>query len=187
MKQLHSRKPNRLQNYDYSQNGAYFVTICAKDRAHLFAEIHVTETPAVGATAPGRPFPQICPIVKLTEIGNLVYETIQLQNKNDVSIDCFVIMPNHIHMIVVFASQAGDRGRASVIAAQSARTGDRGRSPLHQIVRNIKSFVTKKIGFSPWQRSFHDHIIRNNGEYTKVAQYIENNPYLWTDDCYYQQ
>jgi putative transposase len=152
---LPSRKPNRLEGYDYSLNGAYFVTICAKDRTEIFS--HITESAIQGR-----------PQVRLTEIGKCVYETILAASHGDVTIDRYVIMPNHIHMIVVI----------------HAETGDRGRSPLQIIVRNIKSFVTKQIGYSPWQKSFHDHIIRNEKDHVRIAEYIENNPVMWEGDCF---
>ena len=178
---LPQRKKNRLQNYDYSQCGAYFVTICAKDRANLFGEI-------VGATVPGRPntqyypntqyrpntryYPntaQYCPYVHLNEIGEIINIAILHNNRNGIIIDKYVIMPNHIHMIVVIETQAGDRGR----------------SPLQTIIRNMKAYVTKQIGFSPWQKSFHDHIIRNEKDYLRIAKYIENNPAKWEEDYFY--
>ena len=150
------RKSIRLQNYDYSRNGAYFVTFCAMHRKCLFGHI-------VGATALGRPH------VTLTTLGKCIDETIIIANRDDVRMAKYVIMPNHIHMIVTI--QPG--------------TGDRGRSPLQEIVRNIKSFPTKQIGYSPWQKSVHDHIIRNNFEYEKIWRYIDTNPQRWTEDRYY--
>ena len=78
-------------------------------------------------------------------------------------------MPNHIHMIVNIIPDSDDRGRSS----------------LQQVIRNIKSFVTKKIGHSIWQARFHDHIIRNEAEYQQIWKYIDENPIKWQDDCYY--
>jgi REP element-mobilizing transposase RayT len=78
-------------------------------------------------------------------------------------------MPNHIHMIIIIDSEAGDRGR----------------SPLQTIIRNMKAYVSKQIGFSPWQKSFHDHIIRNEEDFNSIAEYIDNNPSNWADDCFY--
>lgn len=157
---LPKRKMIRLKGYDYSQNGAYFVTLCAKDRVNLFGQI------VVGATAPGRPS------VSLSALGKCIDETIKNVNVtegNDAKIDVYVVMPNHIHFIVTICSDAGDRGR----------------SPLHIVVRNIKSYVSKWAGFSPWQKSFHDHIIRDEQEYQKIWQYIETNPLVWEEDCFY--
>ncbi|MDR0490876.1 MAG: hypothetical protein LBH28_06495 [Oscillospiraceae bacterium] len=158
MRELSTRKPNRLKGYDYSRNGAYFVTMCVKDRHEIFGQI-------VGATVPGRPS------MEYSELGKFIDETIMYYIKinTDVIFDRYVIMPNHIHMIIIIRSE----------------TGDRGRSPLQFIVRNLKSYVTKQAGFSLWQKSFHDHIIRNENEYNKIADYIDNNPMLWKDDCFY--
>jgi REP element-mobilizing transposase RayT len=157
VRELPNRKPNRLRNYDYSQRGIYYVTICTKDRAELFG--------TVGATVPGRPN------VELSDMGNIVHEAIlHNANNNDVVIDHYVIMPNHIHMLIVICP----------------KTGDRGRSPLQTIIRNMKAYVTKQIGFSPWQKSFNDHIVRNDDEYRIIAEYIDNNPARWLEDCFHQ-
>ena len=156
MKELPVRKNIRLKGYDYSRAGAYFVTICVQDGHEMLGNV-------VGATAPGRPF------VTLTPLGICVNETIQIANKNGVKIDKYVIMPNHIHMIVCLHGSAGDRGR----------------SPLQHVVRNIKSYVTKWAGFSPWQKSFHDRMIRDEAEYQRISQYIDENPARWKEDCYY--
>jgi REP element-mobilizing transposase RayT len=132
--------------------------MCVKDRHEIFGQI-------VGATVPGRPS------MEYSELGKFIDETIMYYIKinTDVIFDRYVIMPNHIHMIIIIRSE----------------TGDRGRSPLQFIVRNLKSYVTKQAGFSLWQKSFHDHIIRNENEYNKIADYIDNNPMLWKDDCFY--
>ena len=171
MKELPIRKQIRLRNYDYSQTGCYFVTICVKGKHELLGTL-------VGATVPGRPhcvpgYPQI----ELTELGYSVKSAITYYNANSIAIiDKYAIMPNHIHMIIVIRPTAGDRGR---------ETGDRGRSPLQEIVRNLKSYVTKTAGFSPWQRSFHDHIIRNDEDYLRIWKYIDENPARWPEDIYY--
>ena len=164
MKEFPVRKQVRLRNYDYSQAGCYFVTICVKDKHELLGTL-------VGATVLGRPY------VELSELGYSVDSAIDFYNANSIAIiDKYVIMPNHIHMIIVIRPTAGDRGR---------ETGDRGRSPLQHIVRNLKSYVTKTVGFSPWQRSFHDHIIRNDEDYLRIWQYIDENPARWFEDVYY--
>ena len=171
MKELPVRKQIRLKNYDYSQSGCYFVTICVKDKHELLGTI-------VGAPVPSR---QYCvleyPEVELTELGYRIESAITYYNANSIAIiDKYVIMPNHIHMIIVIRQTAGDRGRGA---------GDRGRSPLQEIVRNLKSYVTKTAGFSPWQRSFHDHIIRNDEDYLRIWKYIDENPARWSEDKYY--
>ena len=154
--ELSERKSMRLKDYDYSQNGGYFITICVKDKHELLGKI-------VGTTALGRPN------IELMETGCCIAETIQKANTDCVKIDKYVIMPNHIHMIVILDQEADDRGRSS----------------LQQVVRNIKSYVTKQIGFSVWQKSFYDHIIRNKDEYLEIWKYIDENPAKWAEDKYY--
>lgn len=161
MGDLPKRKNMRLKDYDYSQNGAYFITICVKDKQELLGKIDV------GATVPGRSASS--PQIELSEIGRIVDVAIKHNEKNDVTISKYVIMPNHIHMIVLIRSD----------------TGDRGRSPLQLIVRNMKAFITKQIGFSFWQRSYYDHIIRNEDEYRRIWQYIDTNPAKWAEDKYF--
>jgi len=158
MREMTKRKPNRILNHDYRQNGAYFVTFCVKDRHEILGEI-------VGATVPGRPN-----IIKLSEIGKTVDDAIMYYNENlqGVVFDRYVIMPNHIHAIVVIRHE----------------TNGEVRSPLQYIVRNLKSYVTKKTGFSLWQKSFHDHIIRDKSDYNRISEYIENNHANWENDCF---
>ncbi len=160
MKDLAVRKKIRLKDYDYSQAGHYFITMCVKDRHELLGKV-------VGATVLGRPCP--APYVELTDIGRVVDAAIKYNDRDNISIRQFVVMPNHIHMI---------------IAIMALDTGDRGRSPLQMILRNMKAYVTKQIGFSMWQKSYHDHIIRNEKEYYQIWQYIDENPTRWSEDCY---
>ena len=154
--ELPVRKNIRAKGYDYTSAGYYFVTICVKDRLEMLGKI-------VGTVALDRP------LVELTPIGQCVAETIKIANRNNVRIDKYVVMPNHIHLIVVL-----DQG-----------TDDRGRSSLQQVVRNIKSFATKRFGSPLWQPRFHDHIIRGEAEYQKIWQYIDSNPQRWEEDEYY--
>ena len=156
MEELPKRKPNRLKDYDYRKAGTYFVTVCAKGRNEIFGEI-------VGATVLGRPH------TKLSDLGAIIETAIKYYHANGIAVfDGYVIMPNHAHFIMVIEPKAGDRGR----------------SPLQYLVRNLKSYVTKKAGFSPWQKSFHDHIIRSESDYIRIKEYIANNPANWEQDCF---
>jgi len=157
LKELPVRKDIRLKGYDYAQPGYYFVTFCVKDKHELLGSV-------VGATDLGRP-----PVVELTNLGKCIEKSIQMACRDGVRIDKYVIMPNHAHCLIAILP----------------KTGDRGRSPLHHIVRNIKSYATKEFGYSIWQKSYHDHIIRDEAEYKLIWQYIDENPATWTDDCYY--
>ena len=162
-KELPKRKVNRLRGYDYSRAACYFVTICVRKRDELLGEV-------VGDTVLGVP---CAPIVRLNEFGKVVDGAIKYYNNMNggVIFDKYIIMPNHVHMIVVLCGE----------------TGDRGRSPLQYIVRNLKSYVTKQIGFSPWQKSFHDRIIRNEEEYRQMREYINENPANWDNDEYHSR
>ena len=189
MKQLPQRKKNRLYGYDYSRNGAYFVTICTKNWERLFWE-------PVGAIS-NRP-----PQYELTRIGKIVEIAIE-QLDRCVIIDNYVIMPNHLHLIIFIddanSNRRTDSGRTdsgrTEFAPTVSSTDSNGRTnsgrtefapTVSSIVRYMKSYVTKQIGFSPWQKSFHDRIIRDEQEYYKIAEYIKNNPTKWETDCFNQ-
>jgi len=148
MPTLPIRKINRLQGYDYSQNGAYFITVCAKDRKCLFGKIN-----------------GVHPV--LTNIGHIIESEIAVmaETYDAVRIGCHVIMPNHVHMIIFI-----ENGRT-----QFAPT-------ISRIIKQWKGAITKIVGFSPWQKSFHDRIIRNDDEYCRIVEYIENNPEMWHND-----
>jgi hypothetical protein len=105
---LSARKSNRLENYDYSQNGAYFVTLCAKEHAEIFGRI-------VGATVPGRP-----PHADLSELGQFIDEAILCNIRDNVSMPRYVIIPNHVYMIVV-SVETGDRGEFEVAGDRDGR------------------------------------------------------------------
>lgn len=151
------RKPTRLKEYDYGTPGAYFVTICTKEKKHLLCKI-------VGAGLCARP-QNI-----LTPIGKEIEKSIDYIDKNykGVKIDKYVIMPNHIHLIVIINDSGGD-----------------GTPPLQSIIGQLKSYVTKKYGKPLFQRSYHDHIIRNEEDYRKIWEYIDGNVERWDKDCYY--
>ena len=167
MQKLHCRKSIRLKNYDYSSNGYYFVTICVQNREKLFGEI-------VGATLCGRPNNPDKIITKWL---------LELENKfNDIKIDEYIIMPNHIHFII---KRTGDH---------TGSTGDHTGSPLRDIVGWFKTMTTNeyivgvKCGkFIPfkgrlWQRNYYEHIIRNYDDYINISEYIQNNPLKWEYD-----
>ena len=185
MSNLPIRKPNRLFNYDYARNGAYFVTVCVYKHQNFLGRVIVNDNDNIVC---GRSFDgarlidgEYSAKIKLTPLGECVDETIKnVNNNNNVKIDKYVIMPNHIHLIVVICDKTGDRNFGG-------NAGDRGRSPLQYIVRNIKSYVSKYAGFAVWQKSFHDHIIRDENDYRRIAEYIETNPQKWFNDCFYNE
>ena len=87
-----------------------------------------------------------------------------------VRVDKYVVMPNHIHVILNIENNRGSALRSPTI---------------NTIVNQMKGYVTKQIGFSIWQKSFHDHIIRTEQEYREISDYIDQNPQKWQEDCYY--
>jgi REP element-mobilizing transposase RayT len=161
MRELSTRKRMRLENYDYSQNGAYYITICVKDRYEMLGEIDV------GAIH-NRPH------VILSEYGKLVDSSImQISDYSDTYVDKYVIMPNHVHMILMVNTD-GEHGRLRIAPTNISVT-----------VQQLKRRVTKQIGFSIWQKSFHDRIIRDEDDYSRIYQYIDENPAKWQEDRYY--
>jgi len=162
MDKLPQRKNIRLQNYDYSQTGYYFVTICTKDRINIFGNIVVADDPVCHKST-----------METNEIGEIVKNC---WNKIDdiydnAKTDAFCIMPNHVHGIIVVGQ------------------GGQSRPPLPKIIQGFKS-VTTRMCFKYdikilWQRNYYDHIIRNEHEYQSICEYIENNPLKWIEDEYY--
>ena len=158
---LPKRKNIRLKDYDYSQPGYYFITICTKGKHPLFDNI-------VGAAT--------CrPHIELTRIGQIV--DISINNICGVypyiSVDKYVIMPNHIHMIL----RVGIMQNGRQVAAPT----------IQMVVGNMKRYASMQAGLSLWQSGFHDHIIRNEPNYQRIWQYIDENPARWADDQYYAQ
>ncbi len=159
---LPKRKQIRLPDYDYSSPGAYFVTICTRDRRCILSEI------TVGA-AISRP-----PEVRLTRYGEIV----DLAIRNipsvypSVSVDHYVIMPNHIHLILQI--HCVEDGR--MISAPTIST----------VVGQMKRWISRQAGTALWQKSYHEHVIRNENDYRDIWEYIENNPIRWAEDRYYE-
>ena len=139
--ELPVRLRNRLENYDYSQNGAYFITICTKNRAKILSRI-LPEDARVALLPYGK--------------------TVEFFILNVPEIVKYVVMPDHIHMIILLDGQQIPYEKKTA-----------------EIVRSIKTLVTKTIGVSIFQRSYYDHIIRNREDFEQVWKYIENNPYKW--------
>ena len=153
------RKKNRLQNYDYSQNGAYFITICTDQRKCLLSTIveAIMDRPAYA---------------QLTDAGEKVENAINGIPKHypNVRAEKYVIMPNHIHLLLVIDTLHG----RSVIAPT-----------VSTVIRHMKGFATRQIGRNIFQKSFHDHIIRRESDYEMIWEYIDTNPAQWETDCFY--
>jgi len=158
---LPKRKNIRLKEYDYSKNGAYFITVCVNGRNHLLWEN------CVGANSV-RPN-ETSQLSNYGLIVNVAINNIQ-KYYSDVIVNKYVIMPNHIHMIICLSDNCGRTMFAPTIS---------------RIIKQMKEYVTKQIGFSLWQKSFHDHIIRNDEEYKILWEYIDTNSLKWELDKYF--
>ena len=149
------RKPNRIPEYDYGTNGAYFVPICTQDRKKILSNI----------VGDGFPVPKPCGIIAQDIIRHIP------EKYPSVTVDKYVIMPDHIHILMKFDWDFG--------------TGNP--SPtLGNVIGWYKYRVTKQInsemntkGAKIFQRSYYDHVIRNQQDYNEIWQYIENNPRKW--------
>ena len=151
------RKPLRLPQYDYAAPGGYFVTICTEGRRKILSNI-------VGEGLCALPEADLTPIGTEVEKAILHMETAY----ESVSVDSYVIMPNHVHLVLMLHPAGGHGG-----------------PPLHQIIGRFKSYTTHLYGGQLWQRSFYDHVIRNEEDLRSVREYIAHNPARWWEDELY--
>ena len=160
---LPKRKPTRLKEYDYGAPGAYFITICTNDRKCILGDI-------VGqGLAPAE--------IILSQYGKIAKEQLlDLENRyKTIKIDKYVIMPNHIHIIIFLDNTAGASPRPTI----------------SDIICSFKSLTTRICNTSVkkpqkiFQISFHDHIIRGDKDYQKIWEYIDTNVLRWEKDCFY--
>lgn len=177
----------RLQTWDYSNNGAYFITICTQNRHHFFGNINNG-------------------IMQLSEIGKLA-EQFWYEIPNHfpmVELGNFVVMPNHVHGILIIDKTNDESFSESVETRQclvstihsntiigSSRFQNQGKNTISSIVGSYKSIVTKiSRQINPnfgWQSLFHDHIIRNLKSFDNIQNYIEQNPLNWATDKFHTE
>ena len=208
------RKGIRLPEYDYSSEGAYFVTVCTDGKRRILSELPTVGADSVrpyalsgsangadnsicshalpgatvvaddsvrhhvltGATvAAGDSVRPTVPTI-LTPIRKIIEDCIlslPLHN-HGIRLDKYVVMPNHIHLLLRFVPAEGGQSRP----------------PLQKVMQSLKSVTTRKcweFGISKlWQRSFYDHVIRNETDYLKIWQYIEENPLRWSEDVFFE-
>lgn len=174
-----NRKPIRLREFDYSEPGDYFVTICVDDRSCLFGEIENFE-------------------MVLNEAGKMIGEWwLELKNKfPNTYLDEFIIMPNHIHAILTILCEEDD---SSSVGEPLCGLPDSGRPrraaptisemidwfktmTTNQYINGVKTRSWKPFNKRIWQRSFHDHIIRNDDDLEEIRTYIISNPAMWDRD-----
>ncbi len=187
-KELPERKPLRLKNYDYSTPGAYFITICTHNKKNILSKIVAIPENAlyellghtVGAIHESPEYPE----PKLTVQGRIVDDVLNnLPSHLGVEIAQYVIMPNHIHLVVVILD-----GKTWAIHESPLHT----RSIISKTIGYIKMNTSKEIHRrcniqNIWQRGYHDHIIRDTNDYEKISKYIYENPLIWQYDRFYSQ
>jgi putative transposase len=206
---IHHRRSIRLQGYDYTSAGAYFITICIQNRECLFGNI------IVGAT------PRACTEMVLNQAGNMiqtVWDEIPIHYPG-IEIDEFVFMPNHIHGIIVIGAVGATPCGCPVLSSRGcpdpgtgasgendgqawgpgqaqgpAPTMNTGALALGDIVHRFKTMTTKRYadgvkqsGWQSfagklWQRNYWEHIIRNEMELNRIREYINDNPTQWESD-----
>ena len=147
---FHTRKHPRMAHYDYATPNYYFVTICTNNKRCIFGTLYRNNVYGDMAET------------GLQEIPN---------HFDKVHINKYIIMPNHIHAIVVL---------------------ENGAKELPVIIGQYKAYVTRKIheidpDLEVWQTSFHDHVIRNQSSYERIWNYIDGNRQKWQEDCYFAE
>ena len=161
---LPKRKTTRLCGFDYSTHGAYFVTICTMKKAKLLSKI-------VGGGAFDTP--KVC----LSKIGKIVEKYIlSTNNIPNVTVDKYVVMPNHIHIILFVNNEDG-----------TSRAPSPTNSIIPHAIATLKRFVNREVRGNIFQRSYYDHVIRDYRDYTRVWEYIDQNPARWQEDKYYTE
>ncbi len=164
--ELPKRKPTHLQRYDYSQNGAYFITICTHNKKCILETVK-NQT------------------MVLSNIGCIVEQEIMAVESrySNIKIHNYTVMPNHVHLLIEITSSTE---RINPFPTMK-------RYDVSNVIGKFKAGVTRIVGnafmhSAPpkiWQCSFHDHIIRNEQDYQKIWEYIEYNPCKWEGDCFY--
>ena len=152
---LPARKHPRLKNFDYGQCGCYHVTICTKNRNPVLSSVIPAKTEAERAE------------IELTNIGHITEGYIQRipDVYTGVQLIQYVIMPNHVHILLALDLDAS--------------------ADVPTVVRSLKRMVTKEVGRSVWQESFYDVVIRNDIMLQCEWSYIDNNPDKWAEDDLY--
>ena len=170
--EIHHRRSIRLKGYDYTQPGAYFVTICTYHRDQIFGEVINGE-------------------MKLSVLGEIVYQewfrSAEIRKEIQIFEDEMAVMPNHVHGINWIVESVGADGVRPT--KQDARRASLRRAPrsLGSFIAGFKASVTSRAGrelhmTGIWQRNYYEHIIRNDHELNNIRWYIVNNPLNWQLD-----
>jgi putative transposase len=177
---IHHRKSLRLQGYDYSQEGAYFVTICAQNRECLF-----------GSVADGK--------MILNDAGRMIgaWWKKLFEKFPNIIMDEYVIMPNHTHGIVqIVWENVMEKGENMVSPLRMQRVQNTydglgryiswfKRMSTNEYIRNVKQNNWQPFHKRIWQQNYYEHIIRDENDLNRIREYIINNPVNWEKDELY--
>ncbi len=167
----HHRRSIRLKHYDYSQDGAYFITLCTHQRQCLFGEVNDGK-------------------MILNELGIIVQEewVKSFKIRKELAMDEYMIMPNHFHGIVFILDSTTKRHQPFV------KFNGHGNETIGSLVAGFKSAVTKRIrvlhnasDYLIWQRNYHEHVIRHDKALEKIRAYTINNPLTWEKDSLFMR
>lgn len=172
MKPKKNRKNIRWRVWDYRWDAAYFITICTKNRVHYFGKIVNGKM-------------QLSPVGVLVDV---LWHEIKHHAEN-VVLDAFVVMPNHVHGILIINNNDVEQGHALALPPYKNRFQNIGKNSLSSIIGSYKSAVTKHVNrlnleFG-WQTRFHDHVIRDTKSFTRIQNYILQNPIKWENDRFH--
>ena len=166
-KELPIRKRLRLENYDYSSAGAYFITICIEERKRVLSEIVAPAFAGDGALD--------VPQIRLKSIGRIVEKyLLSSENISGVTVDQYVIMPDHIHVIIFL-----DPEKYSKAEGGTSRAPSPANEMLPHVVSTFKRFCNREIGGNIFQRSYDERVIRDRADYEAKCKYIYENPMRW--------
>ena len=170
------RKTTRLEIFDYNSVGAYFITICTQNKEHLLSEVKLT---SVGTGVLDGPQTSKEIFVELTEHGKIADKYINQLNDfyENISVDDYIIMPNHIHLLINIRENGPSRTPVptKLVCVENSTQN----SIISQFISTFKRFCNKEFGKNIWQMRSFDHIIRDTKDYEFHIEYIRENPLKW--------
>jgi len=179
-----NRRTIRLPYYDYTDAGAYFVTVCVTQHRCILGEIRDTDVA----------------LSRMGQIALAIWEELPA-HFSEVHLDQFVVMPNHIHGILFIKNESQNNEQSASVRTQHAASlrrpvrtfGPLQAGELGTIVRSYKSAVTRQVnllrqtpGHTFWQKKYYEHVIRDESDLDRIREYIVTNPSRWAEDKYYQ-
>ena len=186
------RRDPRLKGWDYGQNGAYFITICTKNRRPILSSVSPPRDHSLGV-----------PLLRLLDSGVIVDRQIRMLGKAYpwLVLHHYVVMPNHVHLLLEVRNGASrtppptdeERGKAMEMVPKTGTVGaglpdrpqNRAGQRIPMLISTLKRFTNRDAGQELWQRGYHDHVIRGEEDFLRVWTYIDHNPLKWELDEYY--